>query len=152
MKPIRWPTWKSLQWRHDERDGVSNQRRLDCLLNRLFRCRSKKTSKHSITGLCEGNPPVTGGFTSQKASDAVNLSIWWRHHGGSWFSFLAPTKHTFDDFFLVSSNKLLNKQSIVGDLGRHGTHVASLQCPCESRVGCLGLHLSTRIHLNPSKD
>ena len=30
------------QWRHNERDGVSNQRRLDCLLNRLFRRRSNK--------------------------------------------------------------------------------------------------------------
>ena len=26
----------SLQWRHNERDGVSNHRRLDCLLNHLF--------------------------------------------------------------------------------------------------------------------
>ena len=34
-----------LQWRHNERDAVSNHRRLDCLLNRLFSRRSKKTSK-----------------------------------------------------------------------------------------------------------
>ena len=27
----------TLQWRHNERDGVSNHRHLDCLLNRLFR-------------------------------------------------------------------------------------------------------------------
>ena len=27
----------AVQWRHNGRDGVSNQRRLDCLLNRLFR-------------------------------------------------------------------------------------------------------------------
>ena len=26
----------ALQWRHNERDSVSNHRRLDCLLNRLF--------------------------------------------------------------------------------------------------------------------
>ena len=30
----------TLQWRPNERDAVSNHRRLDCLLNRLFRCRS----------------------------------------------------------------------------------------------------------------
>ena len=29
-------------WRHDKRDGVSNHRRLDYLLNRLFRRRSRK--------------------------------------------------------------------------------------------------------------
>ena len=70
----------SLQWRHNEHDGVSNHRRLECLLNRLFRRRSKKTSKLCVTGLCEGNPPVTGGFPSQRASYAEYGSIWWRHH------------------------------------------------------------------------
>ena len=38
-----------------------------CLLNGLFRLRSKKASKLRFTGLCEGNPPVTGGFPSQRA-------------------------------------------------------------------------------------
>ena len=53
---IDWDTRKkkTLQWRNNERDGVSNNRRLDCLLNRLFRRRSKKTSKLRVTGLCEG--------------------------------------------------------------------------------------------------
>ena len=60
----------SLQWRHIERDGVSNHPSLDCLLNRLFRCTSKKTSRLRITGLCEGNSPVTGEFPAQRASSA----------------------------------------------------------------------------------
>ena len=34
-----------------------------------------------VTGLCEGNPPVTGGFPSQRASNAKNVPIWWRQHG-----------------------------------------------------------------------
>ena len=70
----------TLHWRHNERDGVSNHRRLDGLLNRLFRRRSKKTSKLRVTGLCEGNSPVTGEFPSQMASNAENVSIWWRHY------------------------------------------------------------------------
>ena len=70
----------SLQRRHNEHDGVWNHRRLNCLLNRLFRCTSKKTSKLGITGLCEGNSPVTGEFPTQRASNAENVSIWWRHH------------------------------------------------------------------------
>ena len=41
---------------------------------------SKKTSKPRITGLCTGNLPVTGEFPAQRASDAENASIWWRHH------------------------------------------------------------------------
>ena len=59
----------AVQWRHNERDGVSNHQPHDCLLNRLFRCRSKKTSKLRVTGLCGGthrwavNPPHKGPVT-----------------------------------------------------------------------------------------
>ena len=70
----------SLQWCHNERDGVSNHQRLYCLLNCLFRRRSEKTSKLCVTGLCERNPPVTGRFPSQRANSAENVSIWWCHH------------------------------------------------------------------------
>ena len=70
----------TLQWRHDDHNGVSNHQRLDCLLSRLFRHRSKKTSKLRVTGLCEGNSPVTGEFPTQKTSNAENVSIWWRDH------------------------------------------------------------------------
>ena len=69
-----------LQWRHNGHDGVSNHQPHDCLLNRLFRRGAKKTSKLRVTGLCEGNSPVTGEFPAQKASDAENISTWWHHH------------------------------------------------------------------------
>ena len=68
-----------LKWRHNEGDCVSNQQRFDCLLNRLFRRRSKETSKLRVTGLCEGNLPVAGEFHAQRGSNAENVSIWWRH-------------------------------------------------------------------------
>ena len=60
----------SLQWRYKERDGVSHHRRLPCLFNRLFGCKSKKASKLRATDLCEGNSPVTGEFPSQRSSNA----------------------------------------------------------------------------------
>ena len=44
-------------WRHNGRDCVSNHQPYDCLFNRWFRCRSKKTSKLRVTSLCEGNSP-----------------------------------------------------------------------------------------------
>ena len=69
-----------LQWRHDGRDGVSNHQPCDCSLNRLYRCRSKKTPSLRVTGLCVGNSPVTGEFHTQRASNAENVCIWWRHH------------------------------------------------------------------------
>ena len=70
----------ALQWRHNERDGVSNHQPRDCLLNRLLRYRSKKTSKLCVTGFCEGNSLVTGEFPVQRASNTEHVSIWWRHH------------------------------------------------------------------------
>ena len=71
----------ALQWRHNERDGASNHQSYDRLLNNSFRRRSKKTSKLRVTGLCDGNSPVTGDFPAQRASNVENVSIWWRHHG-----------------------------------------------------------------------
>ena len=53
-----------LQWRHSERDGVSNHRRPDRLLRRLFRHRSNLP----VTGLWEGNLSVTDWFPSQRDS------------------------------------------------------------------------------------
>ena len=68
---VRLVHYCSLQWRHNRRESVSNHQPHDCLLKRLFRRRSKKTSKLRVTGLCAG----------QMASNAENVSIWWRHHG-----------------------------------------------------------------------
>ena len=41
---------------------------------------AKKTSKLRVTGLFVGNYPGTGEFPAQMASNAENVSIWWRHH------------------------------------------------------------------------
>ena len=46
--------FRTLQWSHNDHDSVSNHQPHDCLLNRLFRRRSKKTSKLRVTGLCAG--------------------------------------------------------------------------------------------------
>ena len=59
----------TLHWRHNDHDSVSNHQPHGCLLNGLFRRRSKKTSKLCVTHLCVGNSP-----------GPVNVSIWWRHH------------------------------------------------------------------------
>ena len=72
----------ALLWRHNGRNGVSNHQPHDCLLKRsfsMFRCRSKKTSKLRVAGLCATNSPMTGEFPAQMASNAENVSIWWRH-------------------------------------------------------------------------
>ena len=84
------PWWcLTLQWRH--KDSVSNHQPRDCLLNRIFRHRSKKISKLRVTGLCARNSPVIGEFPAQIASNAENVSIWWRHHNCNMlFAFQQP--------------------------------------------------------------
>ena len=116
------------QWRHNWRDGVSNHQRLNCLINRLFRLRSKKASKFRVTGLCEGNSPGTGEFPAQMASNAENVSIWWRHHDmpnicrRSWWSIYS------DD-----------RQAITRYRGCLNTHVTSLQwLPVDYGHGAFG--------------
>ena len=63
----------ALQWRHNERDGVPNRRRIHCLLNCWLRRKSKKTSKLRVTGLCAGNLPGTGEFLHKRP---VNYLTW----------------------------------------------------------------------------
>ena len=64
-----------LRWRHTVRDGGLNHQPHDCLLKRLFRRRSKETSKLPVIGLC-----VYGEFPAQRASNAEDVSISWRHY------------------------------------------------------------------------
>ena len=109
MTSNRFPQWwyfnkvvrNPLRWRQNGCDSVSNHQPHDCLLNRLFRRRSKKTSKLRVTGLCVGNSPGTSEFPAQMASYAENVSIWWRHHAIG-----------LDVFLDVRLIKLLEEQSI----------------------------------------
>ena len=78
--PLIIPSGVPLQWRHNECDGISNHQHHECLLNPLFRHRSKKISKLHVTGLCEGNSLVTCEFPAQRASKAEKVSILWCHH------------------------------------------------------------------------
>ena len=63
----------ALLWRHNGLDRVPHHQPHECLLNRSFRCRSKKTSKFRVTGLCVGNSPETVEFPAQLASNAENF-------------------------------------------------------------------------------
>ena len=57
----------TLLWHHNGRDGISNHQHHDCLINRISRRRSKKTSNLRVTGLCEGNSPVSGEFAHKRS-------------------------------------------------------------------------------------
>ena len=93
---IQWFWRSALQWRQNERNGISNQQPHDCLLNFLFRCRSKKPSKLHVTGLCEGNSPVNslhkGPVTRKMFSfDDVIMKMWHGIAGQKCFYTLLPS-------------------------------------------------------------
>ena len=82
---VIWNANSTLLWRHNGRDAIAS---LITSLTSVYstihvRRRSKKTSKLRVTGLCAGNSPETGEFPAQMASNAKNVSIWWRHHAYS---------------------------------------------------------------------
>ena len=112
----------TLEWRHNEHDGISKHQPHECLLNHLFTHRSKKTSKLQITGLCEGNSPVTGEFPAQRASNMENVSIWWRHHD-SYFLLNQPVQLMNPWWIWVNEwhESAKNFNSLA--LGRYGCHL-----------------------------
>ena len=65
----------TLYWRHNDHDGVSNHQPHGCLLNRLFRRRSKTTSKLRVTDLCVGNSqgPVNSPHKGQLRGKCFHL-------------------------------------------------------------------------------
>ena len=70
----------SLHWRHMS-ELASQITSLAIVYSTVkSRRRSKKTSKLHVTDLCAANSPVTGEYPAQRASNAENVSIWWRHH------------------------------------------------------------------------
>ena len=122
----------SLRWRHNDHAGVSNHQPHGCLLNRLFRCKSKKTSKLRVTGLCAGK------FTGDRWISRTNgqlrgkcfhlmTSSWWTHQLETFPTFLVlcegnppatggfpskgPVTGSFDVFVDLRLNKRLSKQS-----------------------------------------
>ena len=81
---------RSLHWRHNDHDGVSNHQPHGCLLNRLFRRRSKKTSKLRVTGLCVGNSPGPvnsphKGPVTRKMFPFDDVIMWWMRNYMSLF-------------------------------------------------------------------
>ena len=121
----------SLRWRHNGRDGVSNHQSDDCLFDRLFRRRSKKTSKVRVTGLCAGNSPGTGEFSAHMASNAGNVFISWRHH------VVNASVHVYHDNFqiLTAIEMETNYRGIIAHLEIYRRH------QCRQR----GYHVNIRL-------
>ena len=136
VRMVGWQYRETVQWRYNGRDSISNHQPHHCLLSRLFRRKSKKTSKVRVTCICTGNSPVTGEFPAQIRVnsphkwpvtrkmfpfDDVIMIDPWRHHDTATLSALLalcegnPLADSLSkmgsDVFVINPNKLLNKQS-----------------------------------------
>ena len=140
----------SLQWRHNGSDGVSNNQPHDCLLNRLFRIRSKKTLKLCVTGLYEGNSPETGEFPAQRASNAKNISISWRHHAwaiwrginhkNGWITFCMDLLN-YCKLYCCHMNEIIKEWEIFLSWWRHDIEkLSTLPALCEGNQPKRGRH------------
>ena len=94
----------------------------DCLVNRLLRRRSKKTSKLRVTGLCVGNSPVTGEFPAQMASNSDFFSIWWRHHVFTVYMLQCHSFHETDDEERESAHVVIGQIEQVEATLKHRHH------------------------------
>ena len=63
-----------------ERHGITYHLPFKCSFNNSFGLTSKIHQSSMLLALCLGDPPVTGGFLSQRASNTENVSMPSRHH------------------------------------------------------------------------
>ena len=149
-------TPSSLRWRHNGGDSVSNHQPSECLLNRLIMCRSKKTSKLRVAGLCVGYSPGTDEFPAQMASNAGNVSIWWRHHDTLWYSDANMCQWTRQALFQLMVCRLFGYEPLSGVINTpeviitiHGDAGCEYEAQRQVQGWCIG-HNSWHVPLIPA--
>ena len=124
----------ALHWRHNDHDGVSNHQPHGCLLNRLFRRRSKKTSKLRVTGLCVGNSPGPvnsphKGPVTRKMFPFDDVIMGYKYRAGSVVTATWANISIVNDFFYLPYTVFYTKTSSNGNI----FHVT---CPlCGDSIG-----------------
>ena len=136
----------SVRYREVIMSAIASQNAsVSIFFNRLFRRRSKKTSKVCVAGLFEGNSPVTGGILSQRARNAkkcfhlmtsscsnhiilarlYRLSVlfkrspnWWQIHIHSCFC-----------EYHISSHHVVNVRHIQAIVNLLNTNISPGECP-----------------------
>ena len=83
-----------------ERHGMSNHQPLESFVNSLLGIIAKKLVP------CEGNPPVNGGFLSQRTSDAKNVMTSWLSAWKNFYCLHVVTWYNMDNIFAFSCNKV----------------------------------------------
>ena len=81
-------------WRHCNAEMSIKTSPFTCLYSGVCSCWYQMTHpSFALLALCEGNPPVTGGFSSQRASNSERISMWWRLHATIMLQYNEPRAH-----------------------------------------------------------
>ena len=72
-----WEVWKKIHYSDVKMGAMASQPTSPTIVHSTVYSGAdqRKKSKLCVTGLCEGNSPVTGEFPTQRASNAENGSI-----------------------------------------------------------------------------
>ena len=128
-----WPSRKynshALQLRHNQRNGVTNPQPHDCLLNRLFRRRSKKYQSSASLAFVKGIQPGTGEFSSQKFSNGKCFHLM----TSTWF-FTQPFMHWISSFSPVYGNLHYNQNMVILSYVFNVLTLVCLYCTCQMSV------------------
>ena len=71
---------ETLLWRYMSAMASQISANSTVCLTVCFRKQWRAHTNSTLLAVCEGNPPVTGGFPSQRASNAETISMVWRRH------------------------------------------------------------------------
>ena len=93
----------------------------------VYQTQIKENIKARVTGLCAGNSPVTGEFPTQRASNAKNVSIWWRHHGKKYTDNPPLTKAQYRK---VSNTRRTKSQNLIASRPVLQLSLPNLLKPC----------------------
>ena len=113
--------------------------------NRLFRARSKKTSKLRVTGLCGGIHRWPREFPAQRASNEENVSFWLRYHAPlgpsllTWFRVRQQsTPQPIPDDEMAKTNPTMPSISNTASMATAAPSISSY-CKDPINGGCISL-------------
>ena len=95
--------------------------------SKVYSSKQQKHQNFALLALCEGNPPVTGEFPQQMASNAESVSMWWRHGGLFQSGHACPLVREF--WHTWGQTQLASKVFPMAVVGRSPGQLGPLACP-----------------------
>ena len=108
-----------------------------------------KHQSSASLAFCAGNSPVTGEFPAQNASNAENVSIWWRHHElMHWYNMTGNKKLMLPQIKDIGNTWLTSFAPVI--CKTHSSEAGDRICWLWGSTPCLLMHwpLESSVHLS----